>query len=76
MNDHTVHTDNDTLAADVADLEESLYEFHLRVRDMIARHLWNGASREQRMAGLLIEDINNDLMALYRRAAQIQHHLR
>ena len=76
MNDHTMHTDNDTLAADVADLEESLYEFHLRMRDMIARHLRHGASREQRMAGLLIEDINNDLMALYRRAAQIQHHLR
>ena len=49
MNDHTMHTDNDTLAADVADLEESLYEFHLRMRDMIARHLRHGASREQRM---------------------------
>lgn len=60
MNDHTMHTDNDALAADVADLEESLYEFHLRLRDMIARHLWQGASREQRMAGLLIEGIDND----------------
>ncbi|WP_235589285.1 hypothetical protein [Type-D symbiont of Plautia stali] len=35
MNDHTMHTDSDALAADVADLEESLYEFHLRLSDMI-----------------------------------------
>lgn len=76
MNDHTLPHDTDALTNDVADLEESLYEFHLRMRDMIARHLWHGASREQRMTGLLIEEINNDLMALYRRAAQIQHHLR
>lgn len=76
MNDRTIHTDNDALAADVADLEESLYEFHLRLRDMIARHLWQGASREQRMTGLLIEEIDNDLTALYRRAAIIQKHLR
>lgn len=76
MNDHTMHTDNDTLAADVADLEESLYEIHLRLRDMIARHLWHGASREQRMTGLLIEGIDNDLVELYRRAAVIQKHLR
>jgi len=76
MNDHTMHPDNDTLAADVADLEESLYEFHLRLRDMIARQLWHGASREQRMTGLLIEGIDNDLVELYRRAAVIQKHLR
>ena len=75
MNDHTMHTDNDALAADVADLEESLYEFHLRLRDMIARHL-QGASREQRMTGLLIEGIDNDLVKLYRRAAIIQKHQR
>ncbi|NIG21372.1 hypothetical protein F3J37_22115 [Pantoea sp. Al-1710] len=76
MNDHTMHPDNDTLAGDVADLEESLYEFHLRLRDMIARHLWQGASREQRMTDLLIEGIDNDLVELYRRAAVIQKHLR
>ena len=76
MNDHTMHTDNDALANDVADLEESLYEFHLRLRDMIARQLWHGASREQRMTGLLIEGIDNDLVELYRRAAVIQKHLR
>lgn len=75
MNDHSKHIDNDTLAADVADLEESLYEFHLRLRDMIARQLWHGASREQRMTGLLIEGIDNDLVELYRRAAVIQKHL-
>ncbi len=76
MNDHTMHRETGTLAADVADLEESLYEFHLRLRDMIARHLWHGASREQRMAGLLIEGIDSDLVELYRRAAVIQKHLR
>ncbi|MDF7652191.1 hypothetical protein PUG42_27005 [Erwiniaceae bacterium L1_54_3] len=76
MNDHTMHTDNDALAADVADVEESLYEFDLPLRDMIARHLWQGASREQRMTGLLIEGIDNDLVELYRRAAVIQKHLR
>ncbi|KJV27622.1 hypothetical protein [Pantoea sp. SM3] len=76
MNDHTVHPDNDALADDVDDLEESLCEFHLRLRDMIARQLWQGASREQCMAGLLIEGIDNDLVELYRRAAVIQKHLR
>ncbi|MBK0127527.1 hypothetical protein IAE30_27690 [Pantoea sp. S61] len=76
MNDHTMHPETDTLAADVADLEESLYEFHLRLRDMIARHLWHGASREERMTGLLIEGIDSDLVELYRRAAVIQKHLR
>ena len=76
MNDHTMHPETDNLAADVADLEESLYEFHLRLRDMIARHLWHGASREQRMAGLLIEGIDSALVELYRRAAVIQKHLR
>ena len=76
MNDLTVHPDNDALTADVADLEESLYEFHLRLRDMIARHLWQGASREQRMTGLLIEGIDNDLVELYRLAAVIHKHLR
>lgn len=76
MNDRTMHPDSDTLAADVVDLEESLYEFHLRLRDMIARHLWHGASREQRITGLLIEGIDNDLVELYRRAAVIQKHLR
>lgn len=76
MNDHIMHTETDTLSADVADLEESLYEFHLRLRDMIARHLWHGASREQRMTGLLIEGIDSDLVELYRRAAVIQKHLR
>ncbi|NIF02578.1 hypothetical protein F3J38_21415 [Pantoea sp. Acro-805] len=76
MNDHTMHTDNDALAADVADVEESLYEFDLPLRDMIARHLWQGASREQRMTGLLIEGVDNDLVELYRRAAVIQKHLR
>ncbi|HAU5565699.1 TPA: hypothetical protein JD264_18035 [Serratia fonticola] len=76
MNDRTMHTDCDNLAANVADLEESLYEFHLRLRDMIARHRWQGASREQRMTGLLIEGIDNDLVELYRRATVIQKHLR
>jgi len=65
-----------TLTDDVTDLEESLYEFHLRLRDMMARHLWHGASREQRMTGLLIEGIDNDLVTLYRRAAEIRKHFR
>ena len=69
-------TPENALADDVADLEESLYEFHLRLRDMTARHLWHGASLEQRMTGLLIEGIDNDLVELCRRAAQIRKHHR
>ncbi len=49
------HTPDNELADEVAGLEESLYEFHLRLRDMTARHLWHRASLEQRMTGLLIE---------------------
>ena len=71
-----MQTPENALADDVADLEESLYEFHLRLRDMTARHLWHGASLEQRMTGFLIKGIDNDLVELYRRAAQIlkQYH--
>lgn len=76
MNINTSTTPENMLADDVADLEESLYDFHLRMRDMIARHLWHGASREQRMTGLMIEALDNDLVELYRRAAAIQKHLR
>jgi hypothetical protein len=66
MNDHTMHPDSNDLAADIADLGESLYEFHLRLHDISARQLWHGASREQRMTGLLIEGTDNDLVELYR----------
>jgi len=76
MTDQTLATGNDQLTDDINDLEESLYEFHLRLRDMTARHLWHGASLEQRMTGLLIEGIDNDLVELYRRAAQIRKHYR
>ncbi|RVU72199.1 hypothetical protein [Pantoea dispersa] len=72
----STQTPENALADDVADLEESLYEFHLRLRDMTARHLWHGTSLEQRMTGLLIEGIDNDLVELYRRAAQIRKHYR
>ncbi|PIJ52136.1 hypothetical protein BL250_00655 [Erwinia sp. OLTSP20] len=64
------------LADDINDIEESLYELHLRMRDMIQRHLWNGETNGQRMAGLLIESLDGDLIALYQRGAQIRHHLR
>lgn len=76
MTEHNQNTTENTLADDVDDLEESLYEFHLRLRDMTARHLWHGASQSQRMAGLLLEAMGDDLAALYRRAATIQKHLR
>jgi len=64
MNINTFTNPENMLADDVADLEESLYDFHLRMRDMIARHLWHGASREQRMTGLMIEALDNDLITI------------
>jgi len=69
-------TPENELADDVADLEESLYEFHLRLRDMTGRHRWHDASLEQRMTGLLIEGIDNDLVDLYQCAAQLRKHYR
>ncbi|MBK5017919.1 hypothetical protein IBT54_004898, partial [Pantoea sp. S62] len=34
MTDQTLAPGNDQLTDDINDLEESLYEFHLRLRDM------------------------------------------
>lgn len=63
------------LAADVATLEESLYEFHLRLRDMTKRHLYRDAAPVSKMAGMLIEQIDMQLVELYRRAAEMRNHL-
>ncbi|WP_240153389.1 hypothetical protein [Erwinia amylovora] len=63
------------LVADVAGLEESLYELHLRLRSMVKRHLYHGAPPAQKMAGVLLEDIDLQLLDLYRRAALMRGHL-
>ncbi|MCW0977048.1 hypothetical protein [Pantoea sp. JV6] len=76
MTDQTLTTEITQLTGDINDLEESLYEFHLRLRDMTKRHLYRGAAPAQKMAGMLIEQIDTELMALYRRAAEMHSHLK
>ena len=76
MTDQTLTTGNEQLTDDINDLEESLYEFHLRLRDMTKRHLYRGAAPAQKMAGMLIEQIDIELVALYRRAAEMRGHLK
>lgn len=76
MTDQTLMTGNEQLTDDINDLEESLYEFHLRLRDMTKRHLFRGAAPAQKMAGMLIEQIDTELVALYRRAAEMRSHLK
>lgn len=76
MTDQTLTAGNDQLNDDINDLEESLYEFHLRLRDMTKRHLYRGAAPAQKMAGMLIEQIDTELVALYRRAAEMRSHLK
>lgn len=76
MTDQTLTTENTQLTDDINDLEESLYEFHLRLRDMTKRHLFRGAAPAQKMAGMLIEQIDKELVALYRRAAEMRGHLK
>lgn len=76
MNGQTPETGaGSELLADVAILEESLYEFHLRLRDMTKRHLYRDAAPVSKMAGLLIEQIDMQLAELYRRAAEIRNNL-
>ena len=76
MTDQTINTELTQLTDDVNDLEESLYEFHLRLRDMTKRHLFRSAAPAQKMAGMLIEQIDTELVALYRRAAEMRSHLK
>ncbi|RRW60994.1 hypothetical protein EGJ48_22485 [Pantoea dispersa] len=75
MTEPTLNTELTQLTDDVNDLEESLYEFHLRLRDMVKRNLYCGASPAQKMAGVLIEDMDLQLLELYRRAALMRSHL-
>ena len=75
MTDQTLNTELTQLTDDVNDLEESLYEFHLRLRDMVKRNLYRGASPAQKMAGVLFEDMDLQLLELYRRAALMRTHL-
>ncbi|WP_205957589.1 hypothetical protein [Pantoea stewartii] len=75
MTDQTLNAELTRLTDDVNDLEESLYEFHLRLRDMIKRNLYRGASPAQKMAGVLIKDMDLQLLELYRRAALMRSHM-
>lgn len=75
MTDQTLNTELTQLTDDVNDLEESLYDFHLRLRDMVKRNLYRGALPAQKMAGVLIEDMDLQLLELYRRAALMRSHL-
>lgn len=64
------------LRDDVADLEASLYELHLRMRGMTASYLWHGSDTAERMAGLIISELDLKLVELYRQAATLVKHLR
>jgi len=64
------------LRDDVTDLEESLYELHLRMRGMTASYLWHGSDTAERMAGLIISELDLKLVELYRQAATLVKHLR
>jgi hypothetical protein len=64
MTDQTLTTEITQLTDDINDLEESLYEFHFRLRDMTKRHLYRGAAPAQKMTGMLIEQIDTELVAL------------
>jgi len=46
------------------------------LRNMTKRHLYRGAAPAQKMAGMLIEQIDTELVALYRRAAEMRNHLK
>ncbi len=46
MTDQPLNTEYIQLTDDINDLEESLYEFHMRLRDMTKRHLYRGAGAE------------------------------
>lgn len=46
MTDQPLNTEYIQLIDVINDLEESLYEFHLRLRDMTKRHLYRGAGAE------------------------------
>jgi len=43
---------------------------------MTKRHFFRGAAPAQKMAGMLIEQIDTELVALYRRAAEMRGHLK
>lgn len=76
MNRQTPETGaSSELLADVAILEESLYELHLLLRNMTKRHLHRDAAPVSKMAGMLIEQIDMQLVELYRRSAEIRNHL-
>lgn len=69
---------NDELARlkdDIDDIEQSLYELHLRMHDMTARNLWHGKSLGERMAGFVIGELDQEVIALYRRAAELHKHI-
>jgi hypothetical protein len=76
MTDQILTNKNTQLTDDINDLEESLYEFHMWLRDMTKRHHYRGAAPAQKMAGMLIEQIDTELVALYRRAAEMRNHLK
>ncbi|WP_436877896.1 hypothetical protein [Siccibacter turicensis] len=63
------------LKDDVDDIEQSLYELHLRMHDMTARNLWHGSTLGERMAGLVISELDQEVMALYRRAAELHKYI-
>jgi hypothetical protein len=59
----------------VADIEEALYELHLRLWNLTKDNLYRDASQAQKMAGMLTEHMDMQLLEVYRRAAEMRKHL-
>lgn len=56
-------------------IEEALYELHLRLWNLTKDNLYRDASPVQKMAGMLTEHMNMQLLEVYRRAAEMRKHL-
>jgi len=59
----------------VAGIEEALYELHLRLWNLTKDNLYRDASPAQKMAGMLTEHMDMQLLEVYRRAAEMRKHL-
>ena len=59
----------------VAGIEEALYELHLSLWNLTKDNLYRDASPAQKMAGMLTEHMDMQLLEVYRRAAELRKHL-
>nr|WP_318384851.1 hypothetical protein [uncultured Enterobacter sp.] len=68
--------ENMDLSEDVADIEESLYELHLRMHHMTLKYQRHGSDLARRLVGLAISELDLKLIELYRQAAALREQLR